>query len=203
MGRGSCVANVGFQVTNAHSLDQMGRDPFCIQHRFIGCHIEMQVWLVDPSKGPQIGAECRTGPFAGITVDFTAAITIVIASPFMPSVAHRGMGRMTATIALPFIGVEYRARNRDVCRDQVVTSGFGRVVADPETALARVPRDDADDGRTIVGESPVPFPLVGPSPGRILGVRMGCAFFPPRSGTVRLPQRRCRSSHQSGQWRSG
>jgi hypothetical protein len=200
---GSCVTKVRFQVPHAQSLDHMGRDPFGLQHRFIGCHIERQIWLVDPPEGPQIGAERRTCPFAGMTVDFTAAITIVIASPCMHSVAHSRVGRMTATIALPCIGVEYRARNRDVCRDQRVTGGFGRVVADPETARARVRRDDADAGGTIVGEGPVPLPLVGPPPGRILGVRMGRAFFPPRSGTVRWPQRPCRASPRSARYRAG
>jgi hypothetical protein len=175
---GSCVANVHFPGTNAHSLDQMGRNPFRIQHRFIGCHIEMQVVLVDPSKGPQIGAERRPCPFAGIAVDLASAITLVIARPFMHAVADSRMGWMTATVALPFIGVAYRARNRDVCRDQVITGGGGRVGADSETALARVPRDEADDGGTIVGAGPVPVPLVGSPPGRILGVRMGHAFFP-------------------------
>jgi hypothetical protein len=64
----------------------------------------------------------------------------------MHGAANSRMRRMTATIALPFIGVKYCASNRDVCRDQVVAGVFGHVVADPETALARVPRDDADDG---------------------------------------------------------
>jgi hypothetical protein len=184
---------VRFQVTKAHALDQMGRDPFRIQHRFISCHIEIQVLLVDPSKSPQIGAERRTRPFAGLAVDLASAITIVIASLFMHAVADRRMRRMTATMALPFISVEYRATNRDVCRDQIVAGVFGRVFADPETALARVPRDDTDDGGTIVGEGPGPVPLVGTSPGRILGVRRGRTCFPPRAGTVRLPQRPCRS----------
>lgn len=38
---GSCVATVRFQVIDTHSLNQMGRDPFRIQHGFIGGHIEM------------------------------------------------------------------------------------------------------------------------------------------------------------------
>src|SRR5262249_29963242 len=138
-----------------------------------------------------------------MTVDLAAAITIVIARPFMHAVADRRMRRMTATVALPFIGVEDRARNRDICRDQVVTGVFGRVVADPKTALARVPRDDADDGRPVIGEGAMAFALIGPPPGRILRVRMGRTFFPLRSGTAHRPQRRCRSSYQSGRWRSG
>jgi hypothetical protein len=162
----------------------------------------MQVWLVDPAKGPQIGAERRPCPFAGRAVDRASALTIVIASPFMHSVADRCMRRMTTTIARPCIGVASRARNRDVGRDPIVTGVFGRVVAAPETARARVPRDDADDGGTIVGAGPVPVPRVGAPPGRLLGVRRGRAFVPPRSGTVRRPHRRCRSSGRLAQSRS-
>jgi hypothetical protein len=76
-----------------------------------------------------------------MAVDLASAITIIIASPFMHSVVDRRMGRMTAHITLPFIGVEHRATNRDVRREQIVADPFGRVVADPETALARVPRE--------------------------------------------------------------
>jgi hypothetical protein len=153
----------------------------------------MQVMLVAPSIGPQRGAERRTRPVAGMAVDLASAITLVIARPCTHSVADRRRGRMTATIALPCIGVESRASHRDVCRDHIITGGCGRVVAAPDTALARVPRDDTDDGGTIIGEGPVPVPLVGTSPGRILGVRRGRACFPPRAGTVRRPQRPCRS----------
>jgi hypothetical protein len=152
---------------------------------------------VDASECPEVRAEHRTGSFTGVAVHLAAAIPIVIASPFMHAVADRRMGRMTATIALPFIGVEYRARSRDICRDQVITDGFGCVIADPETALARASRDDADDGRTIVGKGSVPFPLVRPPSGRIRGVKMGRAFCPRRSGTVRPPQRPCRASPRS------
>jgi hypothetical protein len=191
---GSCVTNVRFRVPAAHSLDQMRRDLFCIQHRFIRRHIAMQVLFVDASEGSQIGPERCTCSFTGVAVDLASAIPIVIASPFMHPVADSGMGRMAATIALPFVGVEYRATNWDVRRDQVVTGAFGRMVTDPEAGLARVSGDDADDGRPIVGVGPVALPLVGMPPGRIRGVRVRRALFLPRAGTVRLPQRRCRSS---------
>ena len=77
--------------------------------------------------------------------DLASAITIVIVSPLRHPVADRRMGRMTATIALPCLGVEYRATKRDGCCDQSLSGVVGRVVADPATALARVPRDDADE----------------------------------------------------------
>ena len=77
------------------------------------------------------------------------------------------------------------------------------MVADPPALLPRLARDHTDDGRTIVGIGPVSFLLVGTSPGWIRGVKMGRAFFPPRSGTVHRPQRPCQTSPRSGRSRSG
>jgi hypothetical protein len=132
---GSWIANVRFQVTDAHALNHMGRDPFRIQHGFIGGHLEMSIVLVDSTKDSSIGAERRTRPFTGMTVDLAAAITIAIARPCMHAVADRRLKRMTAIVALPRIGASARARNRDVCRDPVVTGVFGRVVTDPRVCL--------------------------------------------------------------------
>ena len=53
-----------------------------------------------------------------------------------------------------------------------------RVVAYPQALLARVPRDDADDGRPIVGIGAVALALIGASTWRVTGIAMGRAFFP-------------------------
>jgi hypothetical protein len=132
--------------TDAHPSDQMRRELFRIDYRFIRCDVEMEVLLVDPSEGAQVGAERRACPFTGVAVDLASAITIIIPGPFVGAVTHAGVGGMAAVIALPFVGVEQRADNRDILRDQVVTSPFGRVVANPEAVLARVPRHYTDNG---------------------------------------------------------
>ena len=158
---------------------------------------------MDPPEGTQVGPERRARPLTGVAVDLASAIAIIIPRPLVHAVADRGMGRMAAPIALPFVGIELRAASRHVLRDQGTARARVRMVADPEALLARVPRDDTDDGRTIVGVGAVPFALIGAPAGRIRGVAMGRAFFPPRSGTVRRPQRPCRSSHRSVRSRSG
>jgi hypothetical protein len=85
----------------------------------------------------------------------------------MGAVTHAGVGGMAAVIALPFVGVEHRADNRDILRDQVVTSRLGRVVANPEAVLARVPRSHTDNGWAIIGVCAVPLPFISGPPGRI------------------------------------
>ncbi len=79
---------------------------------------------MNPPKGTQIGPKRRACSFTGVAVDLTPAITIIIPRPLVHAVAHSGMARVAATIALPFVGIERRAASGDVLRDQ----GRGRSV---------------------------------------------------------------------------
>jgi hypothetical protein len=128
---------------------------------------------------------------------------IIIACPLPNAVTHRGMGWMAAVIALPFIRVQDRALLRDTLGDQVSACAPVRVITDPEALLTCVARDHTDDGRTIIGIGAMPLALIRAPTGRIRGVAMGSAFFPPRSDTVHPPQRRCRSSPRSARGGSG
>jgi len=154
----------------------------------------MQVLLVDPSEGTEVRAECRARPFTGVTVDFALAITVIIARPVAGPMADGGMGWMTAPVALPFVGIQPRTANRNVFSDEATARSSVRVVAYPKALLTRVARNDADDGRPIVGVGTVAFALISTSTWRVPGITVGRAFFPPRSGTVRRPQTPCRSS---------
>jgi hypothetical protein len=149
---------------------------------------------MDPAACAQIRPKCRARPCTGVAVHFTSAISIIMPRPFTHAVADSGMVGMTPPVALPLISIEPRATHRDILRDQGRAGVCISMIADPQALLPSLAPDHTDNGGTIVGEGPVPFPLVGPPPGRIGGIRMGRAFFPPPSGTVRLPQRRCRAS---------
>ena len=142
-------------------------------------------------KTTQIGPERCASPLAGIAVDLAAAIAIIIPRPLVHTMPDSGMRWMAPPVALPLVGIELRAVSGDVLRYQCRAGMPIGMVANPEALLARVPRDDADNGWTIVGVGPMPSPLIGPPTGRIIGVRMGRAFFPPRFGTARRPQRPC------------
>jgi hypothetical protein len=193
----SCIASVRCRVTDAHSSNQLGCHAFGIEHRFVCRYVEIEVLFVDPTEGSQVGAERRTGPLTGVAVDLASAVPIIISGPFVDPMTDGGMGWMAPMVTLPFIGVEDRALPRDILCDAVSTCALVRMVTYPKTLLPCVPRDDADDRWTIVGVGPMPFPLVGTPPGRIRGVEMRRTFFPRRFGTVRPPQRRCRSSRRS------
>jgi hypothetical protein len=58
-----------WQVTDAHPSNQSGHDPFRFHHGFIRRHGEMQVVLVDAPECPQVRAERRARPLAGVAMD--------------------------------------------------------------------------------------------------------------------------------------
>src|SRR5262249_15632241 len=142
-------------------------------------------------------------PLTGVAVHFPPAVPIIIPRPFVDTMADRGMGGMTAPVALPFVGIQLRAASRQVFGDEGTARPRVRVIARPTALLARVARDDADNRRTIVGIGAVAFALIGASAWRGVRIAMGRAVFPPRSGTVRRPQTPCRSSPRLARYGSG
>jgi hypothetical protein len=181
----------------------MGRDPFRIDHGFIGGNIQMQVLFVHASEGAQGGPACGSRSFAGVAVDLADSIVIIITCPLPSAMTHRGMGRMAAVITLPCIRVQDRVLPRDIPGDQVSACAPVRVITYPEALLARLARDHANNGGAIIGIRAVPLALIRAPAWWICGVAMGCALFPLRSGRVPPPQRRCRSSRRSARLCSG
>jgi len=143
------------------------------------------------SKTTQIGPERRASSLTGIAVDLAVAISVIIPCPLVHTMTDSGMRGMAPPLALPFIGIELGAVSGDVLRNQCRAGMPISMVANPEALLACVPRDEADNGWAIVGVGPVPSALIGPPTRRIIRVRMGGAFFPPRFGTARRPQKPC------------
>ena len=156
----------------------------------------MHVRLMNPAEGAQIRPPRRAGPFTGVAVHFASAISIVITCPFVDAMAHGGMSRMAAVIALPFICVQDRARWRDIRGDQVSARTPVHMVTHPQALLPRLARDHTDYGWAIIGIGAVPLPFIRASACWIAGITMRRTFFPRRSGRVHLPQRRCRPSHR-------
>jgi hypothetical protein len=142
-------------------------------------------------KTTQRGPERRASALAGIAVDLAAAIALIVPRPLVHTVTDRGMSGMAPAIALPRVGIELRAGSGAGLRQQCHTGRPLGMVANPEAVLARVPRDDPDHRRTLVGVGAMSTPLMGPPTGRLIGVRMRRAVFPPRCGTARRPQKRC------------
>src|SRR5262245_23202262 len=110
----------------------------------------MQVLLVDPTEGAQVGPQRCGRPFTGVAVHFTSAIAI-IPCPLMDAMADRRMGWMTPSVTLPLISIEPRASCRNVPPDQRCPGARVSMVAHPPALLPRLARDDIDDGGPITG----------------------------------------------------
>jgi hypothetical protein len=65
----------------------------------------MQVLLVDPAEGAQVGPQCCARPFTGVAVHFTSAIAIIIPRSLMDAMADCRMGWMTPSVTLPLISI--------------------------------------------------------------------------------------------------
>jgi hypothetical protein len=74
-------------------------------------------WLMNAPKGTPGGPERCARTLAGVAVDLTAAIPIIIARPLVHPMADGGMGRMAPPIALPLIGREPCAARGKILRD--------------------------------------------------------------------------------------
>jgi hypothetical protein len=158
---------------------------------------------MNPPKRPQKRAPSCTSPFAGVAVNLALAITIIIARPLAHAVTDGRMGRMTATIALPCIGIQRCAARWDVGGDQGVAGPRVRMIAHPEAVLTRLPRHHTQNRWAIVGRGPMPLALVRASTWRVMRGAMWGAFFPPRAGSVRRLHTWLRSSARLAPYGSG
>jgi hypothetical protein len=157
---------------------------------------------VDTPEGRQVGPERCACPLTGVTMDRALTIPMVIPRPFAHPVADSRVAGIAPTITRPFISLEQRATRRPMVSDQVVAGLPVGMVADPPVLLARVARENTDEGGMSVRIGAMSCALVGAPPGWSRRVRVRRAFFPPRSGTARRPRRPCPSSRQSGRFHS-
>jgi hypothetical protein len=103
-----------------------------------------------PTKGTQVGPQCRPSPFTGVAVDLASAIAIIIPRPLVHTMAHGRLAWMAASVALPLVGKEDRAASGNMLRDQARAGARVGMVADPEPMLARGPRHHTDDRGAVI-----------------------------------------------------
>src|SRR5690606_38435274 len=101
---GSWVKRVkGNQLSN-----ESGRDTFDIASEFTQGNVASQVLLMNPFERTNEVAHIGPQPFGGVAVDFTEAVPIVIARPFMLTMTDAVALTSDAVVALVFIGVDNR-----------------------------------------------------------------------------------------------
>ena len=80
----------------------------------------MQILRMHAPEGSQVRPKGGSRPFAGVAMDLTSAIPILVPRPCAHGVADGRMGQMAATVALPLVGREPRAACRNMFGDEGV-----------------------------------------------------------------------------------
>ena len=148
-----------------------------------------EVLFADASEGAEEIAESGPEAFDGVVVDFVDAVAIEVfgPDPFARCVADGDVGAVVlgdAGIARPFVGVHGALRRGRVGDERGQRWAVGRV-ADAKSDVSGVTSDHAEHGRPIVFPVAVASRLVGSAAGRVVGMGMRNAFFPPHFDTSR------------------
>jgi hypothetical protein len=159
---------------------------------------------VNASKHPQERPKWRAGTLATVAMNFADAVSIVVTRPLsapllIAPMPHRLVRdpdlRLDSSIPTPLVGVEHnRCPGPDARRDHLQAAFCPRAFANKVADLAALAPLYCEDWRAVRLISSVPRPLVSAPPWEIVGVCVGLAFFPPRSGRVRRPPGPRRSS---------
>jgi hypothetical protein len=155
-----------------------------------GC-ITRQICFVNTSiRAQEVAQSCPTA-FVGIDMHFSNAISIVIASPFVLSMAHGMAYALQVIVAIIFIGVE-----RGFPLGEALYKGAEcvalSVLHNTDTHLTRFSTNHCTNWRSVILVGAASTPFVGSAPRWILWISVPFSFFPQRSGTFRqsrLPDR--------------
>src|SRR5690606_35541034 len=175
---GSWVKRVkGNQLSN-----ESGRDTFDIASEFTQGNVASQVLLMNPFERTNEVAHIGPQPFGGVAVDFTEAVPIVIARPFMLTMTDAVALTSDAVVALVFIGVDNRLAQGKAVRMGTQSGTLG-VCHHPPPHLSGFASYHAQHRRTIISVGTTTPLLVSPAARRVGRIKMFLPFFPPRSET--------------------
>ena len=83
------------RVAETHPPEHRRGDALGIRHGFVGRHIVGQIVLADTAKGPHQRAQTTPCAFTTVAMNLANAIAIVIARPFLQTVADAGVARLS------------------------------------------------------------------------------------------------------------
>jgi hypothetical protein len=169
--------------------DESGRNPFAVDAMLTHRDVILQVLFMHAAKRAQKVTQRSPTAFAGVGLDFFAAVAVIVTRPFVLAVTDGRVCARQVFVATPFVGVTGRAglRRRP---DVLLQSGFVRMRNDGPPYLPARTTKGTDDRRTVIFIGAVTFAFIRAPTWRIVGVEMRLAFFPPRSETSRRFQLR-------------
>ena len=139
---------------------------------------------MNATKGTQKIAHRCPHPFDSVDMNLTEAISVVIARPLVRAVIDLGVWADDMVVALPFVSV-HLGMGLSVLMDMVLQSLFVGVMDYMQAHLSALTSDRADNWRSVIVIGAMSPSFVGSSSGRIVGIGVVFAFFPPRSETFR------------------
>jgi len=162
-----------------------------IDSQFMDSRIARQVGFVNTSIRTQEIAQTRPAAFIGIDMHFSDTISIVIASPFIFSVAYCVTNALQTIVAIVFIGVErgFRLGKALYKRTECIALS---ILHNTNTNLARFSTNHGTNRWTIIFVCTTSTPFVCSTSRWVLWISVPFSFFPRRSGTFRrfrLPDR--------------
>src|SRR5947207_1337113 len=151
-----------------------------------------------PSKDSQVGAQPGPGSFAAVAVHLSHAVAIVVPRPLLLPMLDAGVFQLQRLlhrpIAAPFIRVQRCCSGWEAALEHLPARRPVRVFPHKVADFPGAPADEGEDRRPVGGIGAVAPNLIGAAPRWIGGIGVQFPLFPPRSDTVRRPQKRDRSS---------
>jgi hypothetical protein len=162
-----------------------------VDREFLDGDIARQVDLVDTTIRTQQVTQARPATFIGVHMDFTDAVTIVIASIFILAVTDRAAHAFQVVVTVIFIGIERGSRLGKSLYKRAEGAAL-RIFYHTHTYLACLSTNHGTYRWTVIGIGASPALFVGSLARRVFRVTVPFTFFPQRSGTFRqfrLPDR--------------
>lgn len=162
-----------------------------IDSHFMDGNIARQICFVNTSVWAQEIAQSCPAAFVGIDMHFSDTISIVIACPFVFTVAYSVTNALQAIVTIVFIGVERGLRLGEALYKRTERVALS-VLHNTNTNLTSFSTDHGTNWWSIILVGAASTPFVCSAARRVLWISVPFSFFPRRSGTFRrfrLPDR--------------
>ena len=174
-----------------------------IDSQFMDSNIARQIGFVNTSVWTQEVAQACPTAFVGVDMHFSDTISIIIACPFVLSMAHRVTYTLQAIVTVIFIRIECGFRLGEALHERTERLALS-ILQDTNSHLTSFSANHGTNRWTIIFVSAPSTPFVRSTARRIVWISVPFSFFPRRSGTFRrfrLPDRsRVRSFVHVRRW---
>jgi hypothetical protein len=142
-------------------------------------HVLGQVVLADPAKDPQVVSQPGPDPLQCIVMHLADSVAVIVSCPLVGDVTDRRMSEaqlLEMIVGRPLVAVDHGPGSGRIADERLQRCPIGPF-HHPRPKQAGVTPGHAGHRGPVVGEVAVATPLVGSSPGRVVGIGVKNAFF--------------------------